>query len=673
MKISKSFLLLFALAAAFSSLAPVPARADVSFEFFSENLDPYGEWIETSNYGYCWRPSGVDEDWAPYTDGYWAYTDGGWTWVSYEDFGGITYHYGRWTRLSGVGWCWVPGYEWAPAWVSWRSGNDYIGWAPLPPECRFNRGIGISFWVDTTYAIGPGNYNFCSYRDFGSPALRPVIVNRGRNVAIINNTTNITNITVNNTRNIIYNGGPVFATVASRTARPIQTLKLSQETDVNAIRASGRKTLARQQGNQLIVAAPLIAPPSGKVRPQRVARTLENVEVDNGWNKVKDPHVRQQLEAKMKRDVKGFMPEQAPAKAVTASELNVVAEQTNKAPPQALTRAGQGGVRDGKRAGDKQPASTVITGQPAVAPVETPVAATPEANQKDLKGRKGKSEILQQAPVQPVAATGEQAITAGPTHSLQGDTKNKEVKSGGQPMRGPAQAIPENVTSGQANEKKPASVHEVAQPPSAVDLQSLEKQQQIQAGKASQQKVEQQQTAREREAQIQQQGVVPQPAPKVDQREVEKQQQAEQLNQRKLEQQQAVREREAQVQQQRAAAMQQREAQAQQQQQAGQLNQRKLEQQQAAREREAQVQQQRAAAMQQREAQHQQQQQAEKSNQRNIEQQQAARERQAQMQQQRAAVMQQKQVQQANPQAVQQAPEKGKGKKHDQKEEEQPR
>jgi hypothetical protein len=27
----------------------------------------------------------------------------------------------------------VPGDEWAPAWVDWQAGDDYVGWAPLPP------------------------------------------------------------------------------------------------------------------------------------------------------------------------------------------------------------------------------------------------------------------------------------------------------------------------------------------------------------------------------------------------------------------------------------------------------------------------------------------------------------------------------------------------------------
>src|SRR6185369_4273322 len=33
-----------------------------------------------------------------------------------------------------VGWCWVPGTEWAPSWVDWRYGEGFVGWAPLPPD-----------------------------------------------------------------------------------------------------------------------------------------------------------------------------------------------------------------------------------------------------------------------------------------------------------------------------------------------------------------------------------------------------------------------------------------------------------------------------------------------------------------------------------------------------------
>ena len=106
---------------------------DVSFDFFYNNLND-GNWVEVGDYGYCWQPNAARESsWRPYADGYWAYTDVGWTWVSNEDFGWATYHYGRWARLADTGWVWIPGTEWGPAWVSWRTGGDQVGWAPLPP------------------------------------------------------------------------------------------------------------------------------------------------------------------------------------------------------------------------------------------------------------------------------------------------------------------------------------------------------------------------------------------------------------------------------------------------------------------------------------------------------------------------------------------------------------
>nr|MBA3651203.1 hypothetical protein [Chthoniobacterales bacterium] len=112
------------------------AETEVSLNLFYDNLSSQGNWIEVADYGYCFQPNVAvsNQDWRPYADGYWAYTDLGWTWVSYEDFGWATYHYGRWASLDSYGWVWVPGYEWGPAWVSWRTGGDYVGWAPLPPQ-----------------------------------------------------------------------------------------------------------------------------------------------------------------------------------------------------------------------------------------------------------------------------------------------------------------------------------------------------------------------------------------------------------------------------------------------------------------------------------------------------------------------------------------------------------
>jgi hypothetical protein len=172
-------------------------RSTASYGTFYQKLEPYGAWRETSDYGYVWQPLEAEEshNWRPYTDGRWVYTDAGWTWVSEEPFGWATYHYGRWVRLRRVGWVWVPGEEWAPAWVSWRTSKNYVGWAPLPPEARFDRKSGIRNWADNYYDIGPDQYAFVPGNEFGSRRIQRSVVPVERNVTIVIETTNVTDIT----------------------------------------------------------------------------------------------------------------------------------------------------------------------------------------------------------------------------------------------------------------------------------------------------------------------------------------------------------------------------------------------------------------------------------------------------------------------------------------------
>src|SRR5471032_1889747 len=160
-----------------------------SFQTFYDQLGDQGTWVQTDDYGYVFQPNVSDPNWAPYTDGHWVYTDAGWTWVSDEPWGWATYHYGRWANIDGTGWVWVPGYRWAPAWVSWRYGGGYAGWAPLPPESFIGAeygdggvdvGIGFHFGgdVDVSFNIGPGCYNFVRVEDIGESRYRGRYINR---------------------------------------------------------------------------------------------------------------------------------------------------------------------------------------------------------------------------------------------------------------------------------------------------------------------------------------------------------------------------------------------------------------------------------------------------------------------------------------------------------------
>lgn len=117
----------------------------VTFSVFYDRLSPYGEWIAISGGVYAWRPIGVAVGWRPYTLGRWVWTDYGWYWVSDEPWGWAVFHYGRWYYDDFYGWIWIPGYDWAPAWVEWRYGGDYIGWAPLGPYAVFSIHWGIHY------------------------------------------------------------------------------------------------------------------------------------------------------------------------------------------------------------------------------------------------------------------------------------------------------------------------------------------------------------------------------------------------------------------------------------------------------------------------------------------------------------------------------------------------
>ena len=369
---SKPFCLALLVAALAGPILPAPATAgvEVSFSVFQESLSPYGEWIEVGDYGNCWRPTGVGEDWAPYTDGYWAYTDAGWTWVSYEDWGDVTYHYGRWTRVSGEGWCWVPDREWAPAWVSWRSNDDYVGWAPLPPEARWRPSVGISVWADTSYDIGPDYYSFCRVRDFGAPVLGPVCLPRVENVTYIQNTVNITNITYNRTNSVIFNGGPNFVNINRVVNRPIPALKLVQQQQL----VGGRGFKTRQQGNQLAMFTPTmkLAKDDGpRVKP---ARVIPADRVNRGWGQIKDPEVKQKLRQKLKQEANGLTPESAPAKPMVAQDIAAVPKKADPTAPSPVA----GAKNRGKGLAGGKPERPDRPDQPGDRPNRPDVAQRPD-------------------------------------------------------------------------------------------------------------------------------------------------------------------------------------------------------------------------------------------------------------------------------------------------------
>ncbi len=160
----------------------------ISFQVFYDNLEPYGRWINDREHGYVWIPD-AEPGFQPYaTRGHWIMTSYGNTWVSDYPWGWATFHYGRWHFDDFYGWEWIPGDEWGPAWVNWRSGDGYYGWTPMEPGVRINVSINIPLarwiFVPQRYICHPDIYRYYSPRI--------------KNKTIIRSTTVINNVYVYN-------------------------------------------------------------------------------------------------------------------------------------------------------------------------------------------------------------------------------------------------------------------------------------------------------------------------------------------------------------------------------------------------------------------------------------------------------------------------------------------
>jgi len=134
------FVLMFVMGTWMSTEAINYMHVSISIQTFYDELAPYGDWLNTPEYGYVWRPYfDQPESFRPYSsNGNWVNTEYGWTWVSGYRWGWAPFHYGRWYFDDYLGWMWIPGTEWAPAWVTWGSYNDCWGWAPLGPGIHVN-------------------------------------------------------------------------------------------------------------------------------------------------------------------------------------------------------------------------------------------------------------------------------------------------------------------------------------------------------------------------------------------------------------------------------------------------------------------------------------------------------------------------------------------------------
>ena len=116
-------------------------------------LQQFGTFIQSDKYGEVWTPTATPQNWHPYMACNWVNTKQfGWFYQDNTPWGNIVHHYGRWAFDTQKGWLWIPGAEFSPGWVVWRSSPEWVGWAPIPPQAdaqlahtdAFNNG---GFWT----------------------------------------------------------------------------------------------------------------------------------------------------------------------------------------------------------------------------------------------------------------------------------------------------------------------------------------------------------------------------------------------------------------------------------------------------------------------------------------------------------------------------------------------
>jgi hypothetical protein len=207
------------------------------------DLDDYGKWSQQPEVGSVWTPNDMPEDWAPYSNGNWAYVaPWGWTWNDYAPWGFAPFHYGRWGMYGGR-WGWCPG----PIYATPYYGPAYVGFL----GGGFGFGAGFGFGFGGGYGWFPLGFGepFCPWYRAGAGYWHNVNVHNTniRNVNVINghNVNNFNYQYARNTRavttaphNTFVNGQAVNRGASHVTAASLRGAQVTNSIHASPTRAS---------------------------------------------------------------------------------------------------------------------------------------------------------------------------------------------------------------------------------------------------------------------------------------------------------------------------------------------------------------------------------------------------------------------------------------------------
>jgi hypothetical protein len=227
-----------------------------------DDLDDNGDWRDDPAYGHVWFPNRVEGGWAPYHNGHWAWiSPWGWTWVDDASWGYAPFHYGRWVSVGGR-WGWIAGPVavepvYAPALVVFVGGapggfGGNVAWFPLGPREVFVP----SYHVSEAYV---------NQVNVSSTTVNITQVTTVYRTTIVNNTTNITNVTYVNRG--VQGAVTVVPQQAFTSAQPVaKAAVVVNARELAAAPVSGRVAVAPTQqsvlGAHAATAGHVAAPPA---------------------------------------------------------------------------------------------------------------------------------------------------------------------------------------------------------------------------------------------------------------------------------------------------------------------------------------------------------------------------------------------------------------------------
>ncbi len=224
-----------------------------------EDLDEYGGWRPTPEYGTIWFPHVAIVGWAPYHYGHWAYiAPWGYTWVDDAPWGFAPFHYGRWVVVGGV-WGWVPAPPrpvvvgvvyvrpvYAPALVAWV-GGPHFGVA-VGVGGGFAAGVSVGW-----FPLGPREVYVPSYHVSRNYVNNVNVTNTTVNTTVVNNYYNTTVINKTTVNNVTYVNQRVPGAVSATTP---QAFTSAQSVSRNAVAVNQREV----ETAQVVATTPAVAP-----------------------------------------------------------------------------------------------------------------------------------------------------------------------------------------------------------------------------------------------------------------------------------------------------------------------------------------------------------------------------------------------------------------------------